>query len=118
MKSLLLDPQSWDLMLDASNNIAVAADPYSQAQDAACAIKLFQGEYWYNTALGIPYFATTLGRTPPLQLLKAQNVNASLTVPGVTAANCFIQSIVGRQVSGQVQVTNVAGQTASLSFTQ
>ena len=38
MKSLLLDPRSWDLTVDVSNNIAVASDPYSLAQDAACAI--------------------------------------------------------------------------------
>lgn len=118
MRTLLLTPDNWDLCLDSDGNPAVAADPYSQAQDAACAIKLFLGEYWYNTALGIPYFGTTLGKHPPLQLLKAQNVNAALTVPGVTAANCFIAAIKDRVVSGQVQITNVSGQTAAVSFSQ
>ena len=52
--TLLLTPQTWDLTVDASNNIAVAAEPYALAQDAASAIRLFQGEDYYDTTRGIP----------------------------------------------------------------
>ena len=56
MKTLLLDQTTWDLTLDANNNIALAAEPYAFAQDAASAIRLFQGELWYDTTRGVPYF--------------------------------------------------------------
>lgn len=118
MKTLLLDPLSWDLIKDAAGGIAVANSPYTEAQDAASAIKLFAGEYWYDTTLGTPYFSTTLGKQPPLQLLKAQFIAAAKTVPGVTAARCFLSAIQNRQVSGQVQITTATGQSAVAQFSR
>ena len=103
-------------MLDASGNIALAGPPYSQAQDAASAIKLFLGEYWYNIGKGTPYFANTLGWKPPLQMVKTQAVNAALTVPGVVSAVCYISSATNRNITGQVQITNTKGQTSAAGF--
>ncbi len=108
--TLLLDQTNWDLVLDVDGNIAVAGPPYSLAQDAACAIKLFSGELYYDTSQGVPYFRTTLGKFPSLGLLKSQMVDAAKTVPGVTGAQCFITGVSGdRLVSGQVQITEVNG---------
>ena len=117
LNTLLLNPATWDLLLDANGNIAVATPPYSQAQDAASAIRLFLGEYWYDVTQGIPYFVTTLAKAPPIQLVKAQAVNAALTVPGVVAAQAFIASVTARNVIGQVQIVNTAGQAAAAGFT-
>lgn len=114
--TLLLDTALWDLVLDAYGNIAMATDPYAQAQDAASAIKLFQGELYYDTLQGVPYWAQILGAAPPLSLLKAKFEVAAKTVPGVVAARCFISSISGREVKGQVQVTNSAGLSATAAF--
>lgn len=116
MKTLLLDTVLWDLVLDANGNIALASDPYALAQDAASAIKLFQGELWYNTTKGVPYWDEILGRAPPVSLLKEKFVEAAKTVPGVVAAACYISAIEGRMVRGQVQVTDVAGRTAVAGF--
>lgn len=116
MKTLLLDLTDWDLVVDVNGNIAVATDPYSLAQDAASAIKLFSGELWYDTTQGIPYFQTTLGKFPSLALLKQQFVAAALTVPGVTAARCFITGVSGRRLTGQVQTTDAAGNVAAVGF--
>lgn len=107
---------TWDLVSDASGNIAMASSPYAMAQDAASAIKTFQGEVFYDTSLGIPYFQSILGKFPSLTLMKAQFVAAALTVPGVTGAKCFISSIVDRTVNGQVQVTDATGQTSAANF--
>ena len=41
MNTLLLDLTNWDLLVDASGNIAVASDPYSVAQDVASAVRVF-----------------------------------------------------------------------------
>jgi len=113
---MLLDTVFWDLVVDLAGNIAAATDPYSLAQDAASAIRLFQGELWYNTAKGVPYWTQILGKTPPLSLLKSSLTTAALTVPGVVTAQCFISSFTDRGVTGQVQITDALGQTATAAF--
>ena len=114
--TLLLDRTTWDLCLDASGNIAVASGPYALAQDAASAIRLFATELWYDTAQGVPYFASILGQPPPIALMKAQFEAAALTVPGVVSAVAFISKIEGRTVTGQVQITDATGTVAAATF--
>jgi hypothetical protein len=104
----LLDCSTWDLVLDASGNIAVASAPYGLAQDAASAIRLFAGGLWYNTAQGVPYFGEILGQASPIAVMKAAFVNAALIVPGVGSAVCYTAEIKGRIVTGQVQVTDLS----------
>lgn len=116
MKTLLLDTDTWDLVADASGNIAVADEPYALAQDAASAIRLFAGELYYDTTQGIPYFDQILGKAPPVSLMKAYFNRAALTAPGVVSAQTFIQSWTDRTVTGQVQVTHAAGNTTAASF--
>jgi hypothetical protein len=108
-KTLLLDSQRWDLVTDANGNIAVASPPYAMAQDAASAIRLFQGELWYNTTQGVPYFERILGKQPPLSVLKNAFVTAATSVPNVESAQVFFTSIATRRVTGQVQLTTTAG---------
>jgi len=117
LNTLLLDTGTWDLVIDASGNIAMASDPYSLAQDAASAIKLFQGELYYDTTQGVPYFAQILGQRPSLSLVKQQLVAAALTVPEVVNAQAFITAVTPtRQVQGQVQVSTATGKIAAASF--
>lgn len=116
MKTLLLDTVSWDLVLDVYGNIAVASNPYALAQDAASAIRLFQGELWFDTAPGVPYFTDILGKSPPLSLMRARFEAAAKTVPEVAAATCVIASVAGRRVTGQVQITASDGRTSSAGF--
>lgn len=127
MNTLLLDPDTWDLTINAAGNIATAsldapvdADrraAYALAQDAASAIRTFKGECWYNTTVGVPYWEQILGKTPPLALLKQRFVEAALTVPGVVSAKCFLTyDRVNRTVGGQVQVSDSSGQTAAAAF--
>jgi hypothetical protein len=116
MKTLLLDRTVWDLVLDASGNIALASDPYSIAQDVASAIKLFKGELWYDTPAGIPYWQEVLGESPPIAVLRALIEAAALTVPEVTAAQCTVASFIDRQITGQVLVTTSSGTTQTVSF--
>lgn len=115
MRTLLLNPQTWDLTKDASGKIALAGDPYALAQNAATAIRTFLGEQWYNGTLGVPY-QHVLGQTPNIPLLKAKLVAAALTVPGVAGVQVFIMSITDRIVRGQVQVTASDGTTTAAAF--
>ena len=114
--TLLLNPQSWDLMITADQNIAAAADPYALAQDAASAIRLFQGEDYYDTTRGVPYWQEILGRWPTIRVMKANFVAAAETVPGVVTASCFIESIVDRRPKGQVQITDKTGSQSTVGF--
>jgi len=116
MSTIFLRPDTWDWCLNASGDIAVATGPYALAQDAASAIRLFLGEYYFDISLGTPYFQTTFGQIPNLQLIKAQCVAAALTVEGVDSAVCFIASVTNRQVTGQVQITSTNGKTAVTGF--
>jgi hypothetical protein len=113
--TLLLDSVGWDWVVDASGNIAVAAEPYAQAQDAASAIRLFLGELYYDTTKGVPY-ARILAQPPNIPLLKSYMVAAALTVPGVVSAVCFITSVTDRGVTGQVQITNAQGVVTAASI--
>ena len=116
MNTILLNPQGWDLLLDASGNIAMAEEPYAIAQDAASAIKLFLGELYYDADQGVPYFQQVLGYTPPLPFIKAQFEAAALTVPNVVSAKATVSQDVNRQVSGSVEVIDTTGQINNVVF--
>ncbi|HEY0120663.1 MAG TPA: hypothetical protein VGC14_02690 [Rhizobium sp.] len=114
--TLLLDTDLWDLAVDTSGNIAVASEPYALAQDAASAIRTFEGEVFYDTTLGIPYFSQILGYAPPISLMKAYFNEAALTVDGVVTSKCFITSWDNRVVTGQVQITDEDGNVSAAGF--
>ncbi len=114
--TLLLDTVLWDLCLDANGNIAVAAPPYSIAQDVATACRTFLGEVYYDTTLGVPYYQQILGRLPPVQLIKQQLVDQALTVPGVTNPVCYLTGFAGRRLTGQIQFTGPDGTTQVAGF--
>lgn len=115
--TLLLDTVAWDMVLDASGNIAVANPPYQLAQDAASAIKLFLGELYYDTTQGVPYFQNILGQSPPLQYIKSKLSAAAMSAdPSIASAQVFISSIANRGISGQVQVTDETGNTLAANF--
>jgi hypothetical protein len=97
MDTLLLDRTTWDWVLDAQGNIAVA---------------------YYDTTKGIPFFTAILGQLPPTSLMKKFFVNAALTVPGVVSAVAFLSSLdlKTRQVTGQVQIKDATQSVAANIF--
>ena len=104
MKTLQLDNEIWDLVLDGAGNIATASEPASILQDVCSAIRTFLGEVWYDTTDGVDY-DQILGRYPSQQFLKSQIETAAESVPDVTSATCIITAQAGRSVTGQVQIT-------------
>lgn len=113
--TLLLDRLAWDLALTANGNIAAATEPYSQVQDAASACRLLEGEAFYDTTIGVPYFQQILGQFQPLQVLREKLGIEAATVPGVSSANAVLEDLAGRSLSGQVQITTASGvQTVTL----
>lgn len=116
MKSLLLDQNSWDLLPDASGNIACASNPYSIAQDVASAAKTFSGECWYNTTLGLPYFGAILGKIPPPIYVKQQIIDAGMTIEEVKDINVNFTNFDERNLSGQILVTDINNNVVEVGF--
>lgn len=116
MNTLLLDRTVWDLVLDASGNIAMASDPYAIAQDVASAVRLFKGECWYDTTKGIPYWQQILGQWPPLALIRSYVEKAASTVPEVVSAKCTVLLANDRTITGQVEIIDKAGQLNNVTF--
>lgn len=118
MNTLLLDVGLWDLTLDASGNIALAAEPYALAQDVASACRVVLGEVYYDTTLGVDYFGKLFGKTPPTTVFQEQFIAQALTVPDVVAAVCIIEtySAATRATTGQVQFTDINGSTQAVGI--
>lgn len=126
--TLYLDVATWDLIADASGNIALAAPPYAITQDVASACRTFLGEEYYDSSVGVPYTAkfdangvpnttqTLLGETPPLNVLQAALAAAAVTVPFVETAEVVVDGFANRKATGQVQFTTGDGQTLGVAI--
>ncbi len=104
MTTLYLDPDSWDLTLDATRSIALASAPYANAQSVANACRLWRGEAPYNTDRGIPYQDQVLGQLPPQRQLAGWYEGEALSVPGIQSATAVLQ-FANRALTGQIQCT-------------
>lgn len=116
MNTMLLDRDLWDVCLDSNRNWAVASDPYSIAQDVASAVRTFIGECYYDTTIGVPWFADVYGQFPPLSLFKALVVQAALTVPEVVRAKCLVASYQNRVITGVVEILDLNGVALNVTF--
>lgn len=116
MRTLFLLPDTWDLELDSSGNIAVASDIYQQAQDIASAGRTFTRDLYYDQESGIPYFESVLGYNGfPLSLYKLYLEEAALSIPGVESANAQL-SLRNRVVSGAILFTNEGNQSGQIQL--
>ena len=117
MKTLLLERSTWDLALDRSGNIAVASEPYSVLQDVCSAIRVFQGECYYDTSKGIPYYSMILGKNQSVPVFQRLAEQAAMTVPLVSGATCVVANLgADRRLSGVIQITLTTGETLDVPF--
>lgn len=114
--TILLDSSEWDMILDSKGNIAMASPPYAIAQDVASAIRLFNGELWYNDLKGVPYWENIIGKYPPLSLVKAKTEEAAFTVPGVKGAKTGLLNLADRRLTGVIAIIDEAGVAQNISF--
>lgn len=116
MRTLFLMPDSWDLALDSSGNIAVASSVYQQSQDVASACRTFLRDVYYDQETGIPYFENVLGQYGyPLALFKMNLEEAAMSVSGVVSANAQLK-LTGRVASGSVLFTNEDNKTGEITL--
>lgn len=110
MKTLYLDPGSWDLAVDASRCIAFATGPYCAAQTVANASRLWGGEAPFNADRGIPYETDILGKTPAISQLNEWYRREAMTVPNIESATPVLQFDRNtRELNGQIQCSLTDG---------
>lgn len=114
--TLLLDQIAWDLVLDASGNIALCGEPYSIAQDVSSAVRTFIGECWYDTTQGLPYFQQVLGYMTPASFLRQKIIDAALSVPNVVSADVVFVSLDGRNLTGQIKIIDTTGTESGVTL--
>lgn len=109
--TVLLDTSAWDLVLDAHGNIAMASPPYALAQDVSSAVRTFSGEVYYDTSLGVPYFADQQA-----SILTQEISDQALTVPGVVSVTTTVTALSETgALSGQIAFTDESDQTTVIS---
>ncbi|GAN70682.1 MULTISPECIES: hypothetical protein [Acetobacter] len=117
MNTLLLDRTTWDLLPDASGNMAVATGSYAICQNVASAIRVFAGECYYNTGIGLPYRQHILARTQAAPVFRLQAEQAASAVAGVAAARCVLTGLgANRQLSGAIVVSTTSGDVQHVGF--
>lgn len=114
MDTLFLNPETWDLDVDAAGSIALSSSAYAIAQDVASQAMLWRGEAPYNTGDGVPYEQSVLGQRPAQSTLAAWYQEEALRVPGVMAAEPVLNYDQARGVTGQIQVTLIGGETINV----
>ena len=116
MRSLALDQDTWDLMLDSSGQIAVVDGAYAIAQNVANATRLFTDDAWYDPDRGIPHFLVELGQKPNLAVIRNRFRKAALFIAGVTDADVQIEGITDREMTGSIELTLETGEEASVAI--
>ena len=116
-RSFLLNTQDWDLRLDEKGNIAVSDNPYSIAQDVACACSTVQGECYYDDTLGIPYYDKVFARQVGLQYLQSKLQAEALKLPYVRLASCTLTNDrIQRQTTGVIAVVDENNESSVINL--
>lgn len=115
-KTLLLDQDAWDLVLDAAGDIAVAGEPYAIAQDVASAIRTFTKDCWYDQKKGIPYWQEVLGHYPPMALVRNRITTQAMREPGVARIELQSLKLLNRNLTGDVLVFDQSGKSIGVTF--
>jgi len=115
-KTLLLDCDVWDLVLDAAGDMACATEPYAIAQNVASAIRTFTGDCWYDQKKGMPYWQQILGRYPPMAVVRDRIVAEATKEQGVAQVQVQRLSATGRTLTGDVLVIDENGQKSGVTF--
>lgn len=116
-RTLTLDPDKWDLVLDSRGDIADSTGDYATAQDVANAIRLFTDEAYFDMQRGVPHYEIDLALRPSLSQVRARYRKAALGVTNVADASVSIYEITDERVMrGEVFLTTETGTRAEVSI--
>jgi hypothetical protein len=118
MAALLQDPSSGDLVL-VNGNLALAQTPQVEAAQAALnAFNLWQGEWFLDTTIGVPYYQLILGRKNVKVATKALRTVLE-AVPQIASVQAFtaVLDAPSRKLTVTFQATAVDGSAVAGSAT-
>lgn len=107
-----------DLRLDENGNfVFLHGGPEEMLQRIVARLRMFKGEWFLDTRLGIPYFQNVLVRSPNLPAISAMFRRVILTTPGVLeivsfqltfdeVSRALILTFYARTTEGDVGVTD------------
>lgn len=78
-----------DLALEGGNLVWLRGGPQEMRNRIERRLKLFRGEWFLDTRIGIPYFENALVKNPNLSAIGALMRRAILSVPGVLEVTDF-----------------------------
>lgn len=112
-----------DLKLDANGDLDTTGGKLTlldgtDAISQSCAIRLkfFQGEWFLDQRLGVPWFQEILGEKTRLNVVRAILQKAILTTPGLLAISSFEMDYTGATRTLSVSFTGQA-ESGSFDFT-
>lgn len=108
-RSLYLNPETWDIGLDALNNLAIVGNPYACAQDAATACSTFRGECIYQLDVGVPYNEQILGQNPGTGRIQTWLENEALSLPHIVNASATVVTGEARAATGVIVIVDQNG---------
>lgn len=127
MDTLALDTALWDFDVDAYGTWRTVGDATPQrdstgpgmrlAQDVATRCLAWRGEVYYDATQGVQY-PQILGAAPNMAVVNNAYNTEALKVPGCVQAIANLQfgGARSRQVTGDVTVTDFAGNTGAVAL--
>lgn len=116
MGSLFIDETTWDICADENRNLAIVQGPKALIQRVACELKHFEGEGWYDSRQGLPYFISVLGveTTSPLVVSLIENHVTRINTIGSVIA--LLQITKDRRLTGDIRVTTQSGEALNVQI--
>jgi hypothetical protein len=96
---LAIDQATNDLHFSADGNLAIVTDAEAVGQHARQRLSTFQGEWFLDTTVGVPWLSQILGQRYDPALAEAVTKACLLTTDGVTGITSFSVSF-GRVTRG------------------
>ena len=95
------NPVAGDLYLDATGNCRLTNSLSEDvAQELWIRLHFFQGEWFLDTTVGIPYFQSILGQKTPTGIIEQMFRRVITTCPGVASLDSFLlTSLPARRIS-------------------
>lgn len=118
-KTALLDPQTWDLQLDANGDIKLCTGAQAIVQNAANEIRLWRNDAYFQQDRGIAWKEAQLAKKLDISVLIQVIREAVANVPDIVSVDDveideFDES--SRELHGRINVTTVLNQQVSARF--